>query len=45
LAFFSRVGAVLTAWFAYDDVQRLPNWLLLALPVVAVVRWPRLFFC
>jgi hypothetical protein len=45
LAFFSRMGAVLAAaWFAYDDVQRLPNWLLLVSPVVliVVVRWPRL---
>ena len=30
LAFFSRMGAVLAAaWLAYDDVQRLPGWLLL----------------
>jgi hypothetical protein len=47
LAFFSRMGAVLAAaWFAYEDVQRLPNWLLLTMPIViiVVVRWPRLFF-
>jgi hypothetical protein len=45
LAFCSRMGAVLAAaWFAYEDVQRLPNWLLLTLPVVliVVVRWPRM---
>jgi hypothetical protein len=45
LAFFGRMGAVLVAaWLAYDDVQRLPGWLLLVLPVVliVVVRWPRL---
>jgi hypothetical protein len=45
LAFFSRMGAVLVAaWLAYDDVQRLPGWILLTLPVVLVVlvRWPRL---
>ena len=45
LAFCWRMGALLTAaWLAYDDVQRLPNWLLLTLPVLVVilVRWPRL---
>jgi hypothetical protein len=45
LAFFSRMGAVLVAaWLAYEDVQRLPGWILLTLPVVLVVlaRWPRL---
>jgi len=45
LAFLSRMGAVLVAaWLAYDDVQRLPGWVLLLLPVVliVVVRWPRL---
>ena len=45
LAFFSRMGAILlAAWLAYDDVQRLPGWVLLVLPVVliVVVRWPRL---
>jgi hypothetical protein len=45
LAFFVRTGGVfLAAWLAYDDVQRLPGWLLLSLPVVliVVVRWPRL---
>jgi hypothetical protein len=47
LAFFCRVGAILAvAWFAYDDVQRIPSWLLLALlgAVVIAVRWPKLFF-
>jgi ethanolamine transporter EutH len=47
LAFFSRMGAVLVAaWLAYDDVQRLPGWLLLLLPVVLIVavRWPRLLW-
>jgi hypothetical protein len=45
LAFFSRAGGMLlAAWLAYDDVQRLPGWLLLTLPVVliVIVRWPRL---
>ena len=40
-----RGGAILAAaWLAYNDVQRLPNWLLLAMPVlvIALVRWPRL---
>ncbi len=39
-----RGGAILAAaWLAYDDVQRLPNWLLLLLPVLLIVavRWPR----
>lgn len=39
-----RGGAILAAaWLAYDDVQRIPNWLLLTLPVllIVVVRWPR----
>ena len=37
-------GVLLAAWLAYDDVQRLPNWLLLSLPVllIVLVRWPRL---
>jgi hypothetical protein len=45
LAFFVRMGGVLlAAWLAYDDVQRLPNWLLITLPVavIVLVRWPRL---
>jgi hypothetical protein len=45
LAFCIRMGGVLlAAWLAYDDVQRLPNWLLLSLPVLVIVlvRWPRL---
>jgi hypothetical protein len=45
LAFCVRMGGVLVAaWLAYDDVQRIPNWLLITLPVVLIVlvRWPRL---
>ncbi len=45
MSFCWRMGAILAAaWLAYDDVQRLPNWLLLALPVLAIVlvRWSRL---
>jgi hypothetical protein len=45
LAFCWRMGAILAAaWLAYDDVQRLPTWLLLTLPIVLIVlvRWPRL---
>ena len=45
LGFFSRMGMILVAaWLAYDNVQRLPGWLLVLLPVVLVVlvRWPRL---
>jgi hypothetical protein len=44
-AFFVRMGMVLfAAWLAYDDVQRIPGWLLPVMPVVLVliVRWPRL---
>jgi hypothetical protein len=44
LAFCWRMGAVVTAaWLAYDDIQRLPGWLLATLPVLAIVlvRWPR----
>jgi hypothetical protein len=44
LAFFSRTGGVLlAAWLAFDDVQRLPGWVLLLLPVllIVIVRWPR----
>jgi hypothetical protein len=47
LAFFSRMGAVLlAAWLAYEDVQKLPGWLLVLLPVILVVlaRWPRLLW-
>ncbi len=45
LAFCWRGGALLAvAWLAYEDVQRLPGWLVLAVPVVLIVvaRWPRL---
>jgi hypothetical protein len=45
LAFCWRMGAILAAaWLAYDDIQRLPNWLLLTLPVllIVLVRWSRL---
>jgi hypothetical protein len=45
MAFFCRMGAVLVAaWLAYEDVQRLPGWVLLLLPAVliVIVRWPRL---
>ena len=38
-------GAALlgAAWLAYHDVQRLPNWLLLTLPILLIVmiRWPK----
>lgn len=47
LAFFCRVGAILAAaWFAYDDVQRIPSWLLLALlgAIAVAILWPKLFF-
>ena len=44
-SFCWRMGLLLAAaWLAYDDVQRLPNWLLLAMPVllVVLVKWSRL---
>ena len=33
------------AWLAYDDIQRLPGWLLATLPVflIILIRWPRYF--
>jgi hypothetical protein len=46
LAFCWRMGALLAAaWLAFDDVQRLPGWLLLVLPVllIVLVRAPRIF--
>jgi hypothetical protein len=46
LAGCGRGGALFAAaWLAYPDVQRLPNWLLLTLPVVLIVllRWPWLW--
>ena len=45
LAFCWRAGALMAvAWLAYDDIQRLPNWLLLAVPVLLIIaaRRPRL---
>ncbi|MBU4273616.1 MAG: hypothetical protein KKE86_13250 [Planctomycetes bacterium] len=45
LAFCWRAGALMAAaWLAFDGVQRLPGWILLAVPVVliAAARWPRL---
>jgi hypothetical protein len=45
MTFCTRMGAILgAAWLAYDDVQRLPNWLLLAMPVllIVLVRFSRL---
>jgi hypothetical protein len=45
MAFCWRMATVLTAaWLAYDDIQRLPNWIIVTLPVCAIilVRWPRL---
>lgn len=39
-----RGGAIMAAaWLAYDDVQRLPSWLLLMLPLLLIllVKFPR----
>lgn len=44
LAFCWRMGLVtLAAWLAFEDIQRLPGWILAVLPILAVVlvRWPR----
>jgi hypothetical protein len=46
-SFCWRFGAIAAAaWLAYDDVQRLPGWLLLVVSVSLVVlaRWPRLLW-
>ena len=38
LAFCWHIGVVLAAaWLAYDDVQRIPGWLLLILPLAFIV--------
>jgi hypothetical protein len=45
-AFCWRMGAVLAAaWLAFEDVQRIPGWLLLISPVllIVLVRAPRFF--
>lgn len=45
LAFCWRAGALMAvAWLAFDDVQRLPSWILFTVPVMLIVaaRWPRL---
>ncbi|MEN6459254.1 MAG: hypothetical protein ABFC63_10015 [Thermoguttaceae bacterium] len=45
LAFCWRAGTLsAVAWLAYEDVQRLPGWLLVAAPLVLIVliRWPKL---
>ena len=45
MTFCWHIGAILAAaWLAYDDIQRLPNWLLLALPVllIVLVKWSKL---
>jgi len=47
VGFFLRLGAILAAlWLAFDDLQRLPGWLLAMLPVaiLVLVRWPRALF-
>jgi hypothetical protein len=46
MAFCFRMGALLgAAWLAFDDVQRLPGWLLLVLPmlVIVLVKSPKIF--
>jgi len=39
-----RIGAILAVvWLAYDDVLRLPGWILAFLPVLIIIlaKWPR----
>jgi hypothetical protein len=46
MAFCWRMGALLAAaWLAYEDVQRLPGWILVVLPVllIVLVRSPKTF--
>ena len=46
LAFCWRAGAVLGACsIAFDDIQRLPNWILVTLPalLIVLIEWPRYF--
>jgi hypothetical protein len=46
LSFCWHIGPVLAAaWLAYDDVQRIPGWLLLITPVLLIVlaRAPKVF--
>ena len=45
--FCSRLGAIMAVWWlAYNDLRRLPVWLLSGLPVVVIVlaKWPRYIF-
>ncbi len=47
LAFCWRLGAIAgAAWLAYDDIQRLPGWLVLLVPaVLLIVLWrPKLLW-
>jgi hypothetical protein len=39
---FAPIMAIL--WLAYDDLKRVPRWLLVVLPiaVIVLVRWPKL---
>lgn len=40
LSFCWRMGAIFAAaWLAYDDVQRMPTWLVIAVPVLLIVLW------
>ena len=45
-AFLIRLGAIVFFfWLAWNDLRRIPSWLLVTLPVAAIVlaRWPRWF--
>jgi hypothetical protein len=43
-AFCLRLGAIVAVlWLAFDDVSRLPAWLLAGVPVLVIIlaKWPR----
>ncbi len=46
IALFTRLGAIaFLFWLAWYDLRRVPTWLMMVLPIAALVlaRWPRLF--
>jgi hypothetical protein len=46
IALFTRLGAIaFLFWLAWYDLRRIPTWLLVTLPIAAVIlaRWPRFF--
>jgi hypothetical protein len=46
IALFTRLGAIaFLFWLAWYDLRRVPTWMMVVLPIAALVvaRWPRLF--